>query len=217
SVETVFGLIEDIAASLYFCKQVVVLCAVYVDRLLEQTHTTLTAGNWRSVVIVALLIASKVWEDVHPWNADFEECLQEIAGIRYKTGALYKLESLFLEKLGWKVFVDGEVYAAYFFALLEGRPACASTSYHPKNYRDLWTRRHSHDNFTIDTIAEEEVYDGIDCDLERGSSEYSRQGGDHEYSDYSSRSRSRSIGGGVGGERSPSPSPSPLPWSREEL
>ena len=67
---------------------------------------------------VSLNDAGEVWEDIHPWNADFEECLLEVAGfwplyscqsktvkqqaspgIRYKCGALYRLESMFLEKL----------------------------------------------------------------------------------------------------------------------
>lgn len=94
---------------------------MYIERLLEQTAVMLTFANWRSVVVVALLVASKVWEDVHPWNADFADCLQEVAGIRYRPRALYDLESLFLDKLEWRVFVDGELYASYFFALLEDR------------------------------------------------------------------------------------------------
>jgi len=113
-------LIQDIAHSLYFCKQVIVLSLVYIERLLEQRESMyLTTGNWRSLVVVTLLIASKVWEDVHPWNADFENCLWDIAGIRYHNGALYRLESLFLHRLRWRVFISGETYAAYYFTLAE--------------------------------------------------------------------------------------------------
>jgi len=119
--DAVLALITDIATSLYFCKQIIVLSAIYLERLMTYAGTTLTAGNWRSVVVVALMIASKVWEDIHPWNADFEECMEDVAGLRYQPKALYRLESLFLDKLQWRVFVDGEVYAAYFFALLEDR------------------------------------------------------------------------------------------------
>ncbi|CAE7652439.1 ccnyl1 [Symbiodinium pilosum] len=125
SHEAVLTFLNDISDSLYFCKQVVVLCAIYIERLIAQTDTVLTVGNWRSLVTAGLLIASKVWEDIHPWNADFEECLLEVAGIRYKSGALYRLESMFLQKLQWKVFVDAKIYAAYFFSLMEGiRQGC---------------------------------------------------------------------------------------------
>jgi len=167
SVDGVFGLINDVANSLYFCKQVVVLCAVYVERLLhEETSVILTDGNWRSVVVVGLLIASKVWEDVHPWNADFEDCLSEIAGLRYRHGALYHLESLFLDKLRWHVHVDGEVYAAYFFSLVEGsRPG---TAVPPQ--RQMRPRMHT-DTFQIETIMEDDMYFSVnETDLERATS-----------------------------------------------
>lgn len=121
SKEMVMKLIDDIAHSLFFCKQVVVLSLVYIERFLEITRACLTAGNWRSLVIAAILVASKVGEDVHPWNADFEECLVDIADIWYQPSALYRLESLFLQRLNWRVFVTGETYAAYYFALLEDR------------------------------------------------------------------------------------------------
>eukprot|EP00931_Biecheleriopsis_adriatica_P005268 TRINITY_DN106796_c0_g1_i1.p1 TRINITY_DN106796_c0_g1~~TRINITY_DN106796_c0_g1_i1.p1 ORF type:complete len:509 (-),score=74.71 TRINITY_DN106796_c0_g1_i1:69-1526(-) len=195
SVDTVFDLINDIADSLYFCKQVIVLCAIYIDRLLDQTQTKLTTGNWRSVVVVALLVASKVWEDVHPWNADFEECLQEVAGIRYYQGALYRLEAIFLEKLEWRVFVDGEIYAAYFFSLLEGRPQkqAHTTTRASRHYSD----------FAIQTIIEED-HAGSDSDIERGVL------GGEETPRWSPRRRSLT-------PRKCAPGCSPLPWSRDQL
>lgn len=119
SVESILKLISDLCQSLYFCKQIVVLGLIYIERFLDRTSMGLTAGNWRSLVIVAILMASKVGEDIHPWNADFEECLADIACLRFQPGALFNLESLFLDRLKWCVFVNGETYAAYFFALLE--------------------------------------------------------------------------------------------------
>jgi len=209
SVDAVFNLMHNVAGSLYFCKQVLVLCAVYVERLLQaDTSVVLTDGNWRSVVVVGLLVASKVWEDVHPWNADFEECLWEVAGMRYRRGALYHLESLFLEKLGWRVFVDGEVYAKYFFSLLEGsRPGTVNEVRRP-----VRERLHT-DTFTINTIMEEEMYFGGEGDLERGAAERA--------SPCVMPRETASPPGDVWSNPSSSPPCSPtlarLPWSREEL
>eukprot|EP00928_Gymnodinium_smaydae_P012214 TRINITY_DN14440_c0_g2_i1.p1 TRINITY_DN14440_c0_g2~~TRINITY_DN14440_c0_g2_i1.p1 ORF type:complete len:498 (+),score=72.99 TRINITY_DN14440_c0_g2_i1:63-1496(+) len=119
TVENVYDFVQDIAYSLYFCKQVLVLGVVYIERLLKECPLLyLTARNWRSLLAIALLVASKVWEDVHPWNADLDNCLRDIANLRYKQGALYRLESLFLHRLGWRVFVPGETYAAYYFTLM---------------------------------------------------------------------------------------------------
>lgn len=121
TVECILELLADISRALFFCHQVVVISAVYIERLLNNTTVVLTPGNWRSIVVVALQTASKVCEDVHPWNADFEDCLLDVAGLRYKSGALYRLESAFLDQLGWKVFVDGEEYGNFYFALLDDR------------------------------------------------------------------------------------------------
>lgn len=118
TVEGILGLLADVSRALFFCHQVVVISAVYIERLLNNTAVVLTPGNWRSIVVVALQTASKVCEDVHPWNADFEDCLLDVAGLRYKSGALYRLETEFLHQLGWKVFVDGEEYGNFYFALL---------------------------------------------------------------------------------------------------
>lgn len=115
----VLELLRSLVEAMYFCKQVVVMCAIYIERLLQRSSSLLTHGNWRSILSVSLLTASKVWEDVHPWNADFEEGVGDVTSFRYLPGALYKLEALFLEKLGWRVFVDGAEYASYYFALLD--------------------------------------------------------------------------------------------------
>lgn len=203
SVENIFGLINDIADSLYFCKQVVVLCAIYLERLIQRTSICLTEKNWRCLVVVALLVASKVWEDVHPWNADFEECLQEVAGIEYKQGALFRLESIFLEKLGWKVFVDGECYAAYFFSLLEERrDECLS--------RRLTHRGRHYSDFAIETIIEEDPHAGSDSDMEGVL--FAPEDGERRCNGASliaikpADSASSSL-----------QTPSPLPWSRDDL
>eukprot|EP00438_Fugacium_kawagutii_P030824 Skav224358 [mRNA] locus=scaffold5095:6778:15991:+ [translate_table: standard] len=146
SKETILVFLNKIAESLYFCKQagisdvtsratpcndllqVVVLCAIYIERLLQRagicTDTVLTPGNWRSLVTAGMLISSKVWEDIHPWNADFEECLVEIAG-------------------RWRVFVDGEIYAAYFFSLQEGRQHSVQSSAGPRARKTQRLQRHA--------------------------------------------------------------------------
>lgn len=160
SQEAILHFIEDLVLSLYFCKQVVVLCAIYVERLLDKTSVMLTRDNWCPIVIVSLLISSKVWEDVHPWNADFQDCIVDIRGLHFRRGALFRLEMLFLERLRWEVYVDGEVYARYFFALLEGsRPhhQDPKTVNRNKNISAYRFRTRSVDCYAIDTIIEDEM------------------------------------------------------------
>jgi hypothetical protein len=180
TVEGILGLLADVSRALFFCHQVVVISAVYIERLLNNTTVVLTPGNWRSIVVVALQTASKVCEDVHPWNADFEDCLLDVAGLRYKSGALYRLESAFLDQLGWKVFVDGEEYGNFYFALLGDRtqdiggdllsplkrPSQRSSINRAPAWDQLGTR--------IGVIAEDRASASDMGDLERGDTPMSR-------------------------------------------
>jgi len=99
--------------------ELVVLCAIYMERLLRSTPAVqITQCNWRAVTIAALFAASKVWEDIHPWNSDFAVVLYRAVGVRFwEPMSLYRLESRLLEGLNWRMAVTGETYAAYFFAL----------------------------------------------------------------------------------------------------
>lgn len=164
SSEEIQTFINDFATSLFFCKQVIVLGAVYIERFLStrpsytgEPRPMLTEHNWRTVVVVAILVASKVWEDVHPWNADFEECLKDVAGISYARGALYRMETMFVEKLEWKVFVSGEDYAAYFFALLENRKQPLVTPI-VKERTHSESFAGSRKSFAIEPIFEDEMF-----------------------------------------------------------
>eukprot|EP00927_Polykrikos_kofoidii_P076644 TRINITY_DN7370_c0_g1_i1.p1 TRINITY_DN7370_c0_g1~~TRINITY_DN7370_c0_g1_i1.p1 ORF type:complete len:515 (+),score=82.41 TRINITY_DN7370_c0_g1_i1:60-1547(+) len=155
-------LLEDVSGGLYFCKQIIVLCLVYIERLLEVGTTDkhyrirLTSGNWRSLVVAALLISSKVWEDVHPWNTDFEKCLLDVAGMRFAVGGLYRLESCFLNRIGWRTLVTGEMYAAYFFTLVQARvPGGVGDSGSPQGDKQVPRRRRTLGD-EYDIIEEEE-------------------------------------------------------------
>jgi hypothetical protein len=108
------------------------------------------------------MLSSKVWEDVHPWNVDFECCLSDVAGMCFIPGGLYKLESIFLEKLQWCVFIDGEVYAGYYFTLLDTQRTFNDTSdakgcaFRPAR-RSRRERIHT-DPYAIEPIHEDQEY-----------------------------------------------------------
>lgn len=118
SVDLVFRLLSRVAGITDFPQEVVVLGVVYVERLVSNNPALrLTITNWRPILVAALLLASKNWEDVHPWNIDFSQYLRQAVGIRYPPRSLYALESKFLAGLGYRAGVTGELYANYYFAL----------------------------------------------------------------------------------------------------
>jgi len=86
--------------------------------------------------LASLLVASKYCEDVHPWNADFETCLRKVAGLSCTKRELYRLESLFLGKLQWRMFVPAETYAAYWLTFIEGLGSVDDTTMRNGPLRD---------------------------------------------------------------------------------
>lgn len=73
---------------------------------------TLLACNWRPVLVASLLLASKVWQDLSTWNAEFTDILTEwpLAGIN-------ELERRFVSALGFNLFIAPSTFAKYYFAL----------------------------------------------------------------------------------------------------
>lgn len=115
-----FQLLQSLLHIGHFPRELVVLSAIYIERLLASSRVRLSSANWRPISVAALLLSSKVWEDIHPWNADFAMLLRAAGGFAPKGPlSLYSLESKFLEALDWRAAVTGEVYAAYYFALCE--------------------------------------------------------------------------------------------------
>eukprot|EP01127_Copromyxa_protea_P010723 TRINITY_DN2639_c0_g1_i2.p1 TRINITY_DN2639_c0_g1~~TRINITY_DN2639_c0_g1_i2.p1 ORF type:complete len:341 (+),score=74.33 TRINITY_DN2639_c0_g1_i2:13-1035(+) len=48
-----------------------VMCLAYIDRFVALTGIVLIPANWRRITLAAAILASKVWEDLAVWNADF--------------------------------------------------------------------------------------------------------------------------------------------------
>lgn len=119
-VDDIFSLLRKVAEISAFKKEVVVLGAIYLERLLtKHPLLRLTPWNWRPLLVASLHLASKTWEDVHAWNAEFSAFLRECAGVRYPARNLHLLELKFLVGLEYRMEVCGELYAAYYFALVE--------------------------------------------------------------------------------------------------
>jgi len=125
-------------ASSDFQVEVVVVSTIYIERLLElHPLVRLTELNWRSVVLAAMHLAIKTWEDVHPWNAELCRYLQRTLGLDIPTNRLHVLELRFLVGLDYRVGVSAELYAAYLFALRDAdRPATPQL-----NPRGSWKAR----------------------------------------------------------------------------
>lgn len=118
--DDIFSLLQLVAAISDFKKEVVVLSAIYIERLLHRNpNLYLTQLNWRPLLVAALHLASKTWEDVHAWNVDFLVYLDRVVGVHFPARKLHALEFKFLDGIDYRTVVGGELYFRYFSALLD--------------------------------------------------------------------------------------------------
>jgi hypothetical protein len=89
-----------------------VMAAAYIERLLSLTGITIHASNWRRIMLGALLLSSKVWEDLAVWNIDFLASFPKLT-----VQDLNRLEWEYLSSLSFSVSLSATVYAKYYFQL----------------------------------------------------------------------------------------------------
>jgi hypothetical protein len=63
-------------------------------------------------VLVGLLLASKVWDDLNAWAVEFAAIYPQ-----FSVHAINSMERAFVGKLGFNLYISGSVYARYYFAL----------------------------------------------------------------------------------------------------
>lgn len=95
----------------------IIISLIYVERLIKVTEGALRPriSNWRSILFSCMVMASKVWDDLSMWNADFSHTCP--AGVEFKLSRINELEIAVLSSLQYKVKVPASEYAKYYFLL----------------------------------------------------------------------------------------------------
>ena len=97
------------------CKmenEIPIVCLVYLEKLLVTTGILLNKWNWRRLVLICLILASKIWDDDSLENVHFPKVMSDVTNIE-----INKLEQVFLEFLDYKLVIRGGEYAKYYFIL----------------------------------------------------------------------------------------------------
>jgi hypothetical protein len=71
SVDNIFEFMKALYDCAQFSTECCIISLVYINRLIAFTQLPLSPTNWRPLILCALLVAQKVWDDKYLSNADF--------------------------------------------------------------------------------------------------------------------------------------------------
>jgi hypothetical protein len=95
-------------------NELAIMTVIYLERLMAG-GTELRQWNWKPILIAALLVASKIWEDVSSQNVDF--CRVNPV---YSLQAINLMEHTFADQIAWRFIVSPEEYAQVYDNLKQG-------------------------------------------------------------------------------------------------
>lgn len=112
TVDNIFEFIKALYDCAQFSPECCIISLIYINRLIAFSGMPLSHTNWRPIILCALLVSQKVWDDRYLSNSDFAYIYPF-----FTTEEINNLEHLFLEQLNYSVTVKGALYAKYYFEL----------------------------------------------------------------------------------------------------
>ena len=106
--QTIFDFMADIIILTKMEKEVIILSLIYIERLIFNTGLLLNSRNWRRILLTAMIIASKIWDDNSFENSHFSQVFANLG-----VGEINTLERIFLELINYKVYVKQSEYFKY--------------------------------------------------------------------------------------------------------
>jgi len=111
SLKEVERLLKKIFKNQMLSAECAVMAIAYIEKI-RQSKVYLCSHTWRRVLLGAILLSEKVWEDQTVWNVDYTKSFPEI-----QVDDLRNLEREFLIKIQFQLTLKPSEYARYYFAL----------------------------------------------------------------------------------------------------
>lgn len=117
SLDTITEFYRDVFKRAQMESDCIIMSLIYIERLIKCTSGALRpcSSNWRSILFSCMVLASKVWDDLSMWNADFSQTCP--AGVTFTLQRINELELAVLDALEYIVKVPASEYAKYYFLL----------------------------------------------------------------------------------------------------
>jgi len=110
--QSIFEFVANIMILTKMEKEVIIISLIYIERLIFNTGFIINSRNWRKIIFIALIIASKLWDDDSLENIHFSQVFTHL-----KIGEINLLERTFLELINYKVFIKFGEYMKYYLAI----------------------------------------------------------------------------------------------------
>jgi len=112
SVDEIYSLLSGIFRRAQFSAECNIIALIYINRVIAKSNLPLHRGNWRTIVLSAVILAQKVWDDKSLTTSTFTKIIPA-----YSRRQVRVFESKFLELLQYKATVTQALYARYYFEL----------------------------------------------------------------------------------------------------
>lgn len=93
-------------------KEIPLMALAYIERLCAKIGILINHWNWRRIVLITLIVASKIWDDESLENVHFPKAMPDLS-----VKEISNLEKIFLDLISYDLIVKGADYAKYYFIL----------------------------------------------------------------------------------------------------